>query len=157
MKIKYICYFFAGFFLFISVGVVVFDLDMLERRDCCGLEGKLLPDDDFLSASFSLLVLQRRDEFSVLGAPSQTRVRVYDEAYSQWSPDFNSANCCIVVRENGFLRRLWRMQKVVVEIRPDTSTRYGEKFENVFDVCGYVESLGLGYPLSLRKPLCISD
>jgi hypothetical protein len=129
----------------------------VEQADYCDSDRRVLQDEEFIDATFVLLVLQRRDEFLIVGSPDKKKAKPYDEAYSTWSPDFKLDNCCVVRRENSWFNRLLRMQEVVVEIRPDTSTPSGEKYENVFDVCGQVKTLGLGYPLSVRKPIKTND
>jgi hypothetical protein len=144
--------------LLVVVAVLNFsDFRILEPVDYCQEEKRVLPDSEFKRASFNLLVLQRRDESVNVGDPDKKKVKTYDIYYSQWAPDFNVDNCCVVRRENSIWRRFWRTQKTVVEISPDTKPPREMIYENTFDVCGYVEILQLGFPMSVTKPIKTSD
>ena len=128
----------------------------VEPPGFCESKGRVLSDMEFTKAAFNMLALQRRDYFVDVGDPLKVRRKLYDERYSTWSSNFNAENCCAVIRESGFWRRLFGMQTVVVEIwpRPEAGD---ERIMQTYDVCGWLGSSDSGTPDSLKRPINVLE
>lgn len=114
----------------------------------CSSEDRKLQDLEFQRATFNILKMQRQLVLSVkqLGGATRYNIRPYDERYWKWNKSFDANNCCDVERNASFIRRVLKLQEVVVRVNPYAPEWYDDWLTFRYDVCGNLKSSDAGVP-----------